>query len=72
MTSNQTHANTGCQQKNTVICFLSIVPSNLYQSQQIKSVLISACPDDFKTILEFQFGQVEAEILRLEHTRGYF
>ena len=32
----------------------------------------SACSEDFKTVLDFNFDQVEAEILGLDHTKGHF
>ena len=47
------HPNTGCPQKNSPVCFLSISPSNLHQIQKGRSVLKSAGPEDFKTVLDF-------------------
>ena len=46
---------TGCPQKNLPVCFSSISPSNFHQIQKVKSVLKSACPEDFKTVLDFEF-----------------
>ena len=45
---------TGCPQKISQVCFLSISSSNLYEIQNLRSVLKSARPEDFKTVLDFQ------------------
>ena len=44
-----------CPQKKYQVCFLSISPSNLNQIQKGRSVSKSACPEDLKTVLDFQF-----------------
>ena len=41
--------NTGCPKKNLPVCFLAITTSNLHQIQKGRSVLKSACSEDFKT-----------------------
>ena len=48
-------SSTPCPQKNLDFRFLSISPSNLHQIQKVRSVLKSARPEDFKTVLDFQF-----------------
>ena len=38
---------------NFEILFLAITTSNLHQIQKVRSVLKSACSEDFKTVLTF-------------------
>ena len=45
------------------ILFLAITTSNLHQIQKVRSVLKSACSEDFKT---------EAETIEVKDTKGHF
>ena len=45
----------GCLRKFLFLLFLAISPSNHHQIQKGRSVLKTACPEDFKTVLDFQF-----------------
>ena len=44
---------TPCPQKNLTVCFLAISQLLLGQIQKVRSVLKSACSDNFKTVLTF-------------------
>ena len=51
---------------------LMLVVKSLSRLKKGRTVSESAGSEDFKTVPDFEIGQVEAEILRLEHTRGHF
>ena len=58
--------------KNLDFCFLSISPSNLYQIQKVRSVLKSAHPEDFKTVLDFEFWPSRSWDIEVRTHQGSF
>ena len=43
----------GVTQNFLISCFLATTTSNIHQIQKVRSVLKSACSEDFKTVLTF-------------------